>query len=736
MAQEKQVTTIEGKVTIDSALQLIRYDIPCLILGKSSIGKSYTLIKITEKWHIPNQLLYIGSEKAENIEGIPKLTDRGQTKDGKEKEIMEYLQPFWFPNPDTITKSVMNGRSVFERFVKSAWDVDTLKKFTINYMNLHSILNGLENLQFTISDLNKSTKMYEVDATLIDENFLVGGAKVPRVLNPKKLFTLKKDATLVDANDNSYYKNDLADFCAYIRTVLGYGNYWLILDEIDKVLEHDKDKFAPLLHIVRERTLKNFTMKDINEGEGLGIPLGQSFREGGYAAMVADVNRLLDSGESVLDTRVIAIANKTKDIEEALFRRFCQLTADDILIWREQDQTQDETRITQCLKNIKEGMFEANEEGGSLMIDDSLVQYINEVNLQWEYNFLPKMLNNYDLQGNYFRENAMVNYEQSAEMGFEWVEKRVETAFYNLLENNFYAEKYDIALNLYDCLQSDLLSLSTSESVGKKSKQEEVKGIVGIFDDKIKEFGGNLSLAARDISNAVQSRYPFKTDKNIDKLNLLELWTDKVLEYLEACVYSNPTTVSPLPIAKYLIPQLTKVFFGSISADEQTLTDNAQSIIERWQDWWGNVLMIDSTFEYDCDKDTTQEAFYGGTESDLSSLSVSQLKAIQPQTLFGSNAKLWVDSASGMLIKTQMEGGLQLAIPYLAQALTLDGAKRIFEENFGTIAYLQDNFSKELKGIKKVFDQKKAEYENDVNKKQARQKYYEASELIKEILGE
>ena len=83
MAQEQNVIIIDGKTTIDSALQLIRYDIPCLILGKSSIGKSYTLIKITERWHIPNQLLYVGSEKAENIEGIPKLTDRGQTKEGR-----------------------------------------------------------------------------------------------------------------------------------------------------------------------------------------------------------------------------------------------------------------------------------------------------------------------------------------------------------------------------------------------------------------------------------------------------------------------------------------------------------------------------------------------------------------------------------------------------------------------------------------------------------------------------
>ena len=80
------------------------------------------MIDITEKWNIPHQLLYIGSEKSENIEGIPKLTDRKENK-----EILEYLQPFWFPNADVITKSVKNGRVVFEKFVSEYWDVDSIK---------------------------------------------------------------------------------------------------------------------------------------------------------------------------------------------------------------------------------------------------------------------------------------------------------------------------------------------------------------------------------------------------------------------------------------------------------------------------------------------------------------------------------------------------------------------------------------------------------------------------------
>ncbi len=61
-----------GDRTIKLVKQLIRYDIPFLLLGKSSIGKSYSVIEMTERWRMPKSLLYIGSEKPSNIEGIPR----------------------------------------------------------------------------------------------------------------------------------------------------------------------------------------------------------------------------------------------------------------------------------------------------------------------------------------------------------------------------------------------------------------------------------------------------------------------------------------------------------------------------------------------------------------------------------------------------------------------------------------------------------------------------------------
>ena len=70
MALNKSEKDKVGTDTLKTILQLVRYDIPVLVVGKSSIGKSYTLIELTQKWRVPSSMLYIGSEKPENIEGI------------------------------------------------------------------------------------------------------------------------------------------------------------------------------------------------------------------------------------------------------------------------------------------------------------------------------------------------------------------------------------------------------------------------------------------------------------------------------------------------------------------------------------------------------------------------------------------------------------------------------------------------------------------------------------------
>ena len=699
--------TFGGKDTIDSALQLIRYDIPVLILGKSSIGKSYTLIDITKKWKIPHQLLYIGSEKSENIEGIPKLTDRGTNADGKEKDALEYLQPYWFPNSETITASVKNGQDVFDRFVGNGgepyWEAKLTKGFSVNYVNLESILNGLSNLDWDNSML-QSDNMYRQDAILKDYDWIKGKREDARVLNPTRPFPLVKDGDKVGENDGSYRKDDLADMLAYVRTVLGYGNYWLILDEIDKVLDEDHDKFAPLLHIVRERTLKSFTMIKINGGKGLGIPLSDSFKEGKYKNMIKDVNLLLKSGESVLDTRVMAIANKTENIEEALFRRFVQIIAEEVMIWREDAFSEEQTAIETCLSSVKDKMFyDYGIDSGSLVPLPALYQRLDEINLQWQYNFFPKMLNDIDVQGNYFRTNAIELHGASVEEGKDWDNEKEFSAFYNLLKNNFHVEdlKFKLPNELFHCLEPTLMGKDSPIGQSKKNHNEKVSGLGGIFQSKIDALG--LKLAAKDIANEHRGNYP---DRKLDK---------KTIESKEQMLYA---------------------WTDRIAKDKEPSLDVFVHITTKLQGYFKDIYDLEPAFSLDCNEEATVDAFYGDSEENLKTYSDDELLDSAQNTFFGATDEYWKYSASGLLTLTQMEGGLSLAMINLPKSLGHDEALEAFIDAEGSIQYLQANNSAELASLvvqnnKNAKDSDNAKPPKTISAKNFRK----ASEFITDILN-
>lgn len=724
--------TFSGKDTIDTALQLIRYDIPVLILGKSSIGKSYTLIDITEKWRIPHQLLYIGSEKSENIEGIPKLTDRK-----KDKEILEYLQPYWFPNAGVITESVKNGRVIFENFIKDAWDVKSIKEFTPNYMNLNSILNALSYLKWDSSMLEKKTNSFKQEVLLVDYDWIQNSKQEPRTLNKDK-FTFTKDGTYQVANDETYRKDDIADFCAFIRTVLGYGNYWLILDEIDKVSDDDKDKFAPLLHIVRERTLKNFRMIDVNNGKGLGIPLGKSFTDGGYENIIKDLEKLLDAGESVLDTRVMAIANKTKNIEEALFRRFVQLIAEEVMIWRPEDLNKGETAIEGCLSSVKSKMVDNGIESGSLIPLPAIYQRLDEINLQWQYNFFPKILNKNDPQGNFFILNALDLLDESQHKGFDWNEEKKFTAFWQILKNNFYVKKTDFSLpnELWNCLEPSLVDITTEIGISKKSHEEQVHGIVGIINSKIEEIG-DLYLAAMDISDNLRSQYPTKVVAEEHKLGILQVWTDNIISYLDASIKSDPTTIAPIDIAKHLVPMLINVFYTEIANDKNNIVDNFIPIVEKFQNFFLDIYSLDPSFTFKCDSETTQTALYGGSKSEINSFNEDEKERFSQKTLFGTDDKNWINSASGKLTLLQMEDGLSLVIPTLVRELGQDDALDAFIDpsdfSIGSIEFLRANFESELIGMATNFD-RQSKINKKAGKEIAAQNFYNARVFVDMLL--
>ena len=727
-----------GEDTIKTALQLIRYNIPVLILGKSSIGKSYTLIDITKKWNIPHQLLYIGSEKSENIEGIPKITERKT-----DKEILEYLQPYWFPNAKVINQSVANGRKVFENFTKNFWDNKALPKFQPNYMNLNSMLNGLSNVNWNDVQLDPKTNTYTQEIILKDYEWMEY-ADEERVLNRRAFEVVKEGETIredgtVDPNDDSYKRDDIADFCAYLRTVMGYGNYWLILDEIDKVLEEDQDKFAPLLHIVRERTLKNFKMVDVNNGEGIGIPLSKSFVDGKYANIIRDVNEQLDAGESVLDTRVMAIANQTKNIEDALFRRFVQLIAEKVMIWRPQDHSDKQTRVVTCLEEVKADMQDAGIESGYLRMNQAKVQHLDEVNLQWQYNFFPAILNDTDNEGNFFRQNINALFSKDSERSeSNWMNERKFTAFWQILENNFLVRHEDFSLPeaLWGCLSPLILDAQTSEGLSKKTKEEKILGTVGILQEKINEFGGDLDLVTADIVMNLRSIYPTTTVAEEDKLNALYAWTDRVIEYLHASIYSGTDDVKPMEIAGYLIPALTNVFYTEIANDKNFISDNMVAITEKFQGFFKQVVTDDPAFSVDCDKETTQVALYGGTPAEIEAADINEKEAMSKESLFGVSEEMWLQSASGQLAISQMDDGLAIAFPFLVEELGLDDAIDVFIEEDDTtpaLDFLRANYMKELETLSNNFLAQVKSQKAAGNDTRAG-KLYEAKEFIDTLL--
>ena len=112
-------TIFNGRDTISLVKQLIRYDIPFLLLGKSSIGKSYSVIEMTRRWRLPHSLLYIGSEKPSNIEGLPRLTGKRAGSD-----TLEFYKPAWFPSTFLIEAYVSNGKKIFDKYIKDFYSGD------------------------------------------------------------------------------------------------------------------------------------------------------------------------------------------------------------------------------------------------------------------------------------------------------------------------------------------------------------------------------------------------------------------------------------------------------------------------------------------------------------------------------------------------------------------------------------------------------------------------------------
>ena len=640
-----------GKETLRTILQLIRYDIPCLIVGKSSIGKSYTIIELTKKWRITNSLLYIGSEKVENIEGLAKLVSSSYDSGEAGADILKFLKPYWFPNTKTITEQVGTGRKIFEDYFKNYYSAGE-PQYT--YEILHSILLGLMDVEYE----ENST---EISVSLVDRgDNNISNATSPVVLN-KKPYTFKRTIESViqveTANEGTLAPNvapidEVKMMCMYLTTVLGYGNYWLVLDELDKVTKYEQDKYAPLLHIVRERTLKNWTMKEVNDKEGLDVP--KSIENENYTNVVDLVNSSLDRGLPVLDTRIIGIANATKDIENALFRRFCQVIMESVMTLSE-NNSPEVNAIKNCItENVGENQMNL----------DSLipkVTFLEEVNLQWQYGFLPKMLNQSDKFGNFFYKEFVEYYRRKlAEYGSEtetWNSiasdpyRFEKTAFGKIWKDNFIGDK-DISEN--PAMEKKYGGLFTLWSclVENEFNPGGIKSNVGIagFEDV---GGGDMTplqqernIMAEEIEELGAENFLYQLESDLiseyetakQSPSGLKNWTNKVLEKIAAASLNSQEDYETLPGTEKLLPVLYRVMVQSYRNDLKLDADLFNQQMKLINDFFAELLNrenLGGTHPLRADKEATEELIYGVEKSKIKGLGGKKETSISKNGLYG-----------------------------------------------------------------------------------------------------
>lgn len=354
-----------GRDYLEMIDETIRLDIPILMVGSSSIGKSYSLTAMATSYGMHGEFLFIGSEKSEYIEGIPNLRASNAEADAKKLSKEEkksgvgssdeykftYLKPFWFPSYLEIRERLANGRDAFKK---------------------------------NNPTLSKNLDDYDVLATYKT--------------------TLNQTEASMKANADELY---------YISMLQGYGNYWLMLDEMDKVEKYDKDKFAPMLHIVRERQLKGWSMKGIDKYNEIKYVPSIKERQSrvNYAIDGMDKNgKPLPKGvDNITDVRIIAIANVSANITEpALVRRFVHFIVDKTLFltdassqtgtplqksgqWSDEDQESARKFLFHtCLKEsrVPGGKITLGEQMAELT-DMDLSEKLRELNLQWSLGFIP-----------------------------------------------------------------------------------------------------------------------------------------------------------------------------------------------------------------------------------------------------------------------------------------------------------------------------------------------------------
>ena len=637
----------DGTKTLKTILQLIRYDIPPLIVGKSSIGKSYTLIEITKKWRIPNSILYIGSEKSENIEGIAKLVSNDYDKDGE--DILKFLKPYWFPNTNTITSQVSNGRKIFEKYIKS-YD-NKQRKFSLTYECLHQILVSLMEVDYESGESIVKVSLRDSGRSYISNIT----SDRPETLNSKpfefqrsQVTVLQEKTAKVDTlNSKEAGRDDLRDLCMYLTTILGYGNYWLILDELDKVDKFSQDKYAPLLHIVRERTLKNWNLREINDKKGVGVPL--MVENEYYESIVNGVNAQIDRGLSLMDCRVIGIANASKEIENALFRRFCQILMEDTMALYPPDNN-----ANQIIMCVEKSMSERNLVDSDLLIK---IASLDDINLQWQYSFFPRILNNTDRISNYFIEDFNQKYQEKLkEYGNEpdaaksMLKNIMTTAFGKMFSDNFFIgdkdeEEIKELQEFLKCVFPMLLEgaeISTPLMAGQTSTaQQSTSPVQGIREMliELKQDNPDERMFWRQLEKKIEKEFKGTEDGSGFVIAKLNNWTKNSLNYILAANQDADEGYNSIEdVGGEMIGFIYRIIIKNLNSTYEVDADlfNSQMrVVEAFFDKLLNREGEEGTHTLGMSEESAQTLLYGATKKEFRGMREKDVLNASIRSLYG-----------------------------------------------------------------------------------------------------
>lgn len=666
---EINLVPISNNDMVRYLLNLIRYDIPILMAGKSSIGKSYTILSLAEKWGMPNAVLYVGSEKADNIEGLPKLIDE---QSEKKENVLTYYKPYWYPKSRLIQDAVKRGYVVFNNKIQNNFANPSSN--SLPFKTVMGLLFSIRGMKFPSNSTTGVFNFVDNSGYITDTPNVIcnGGIELQREIVPLGAEPLE-------------YTNELYDLSLFLSTLVGLGNYWLILDELDKVQEEEADKFAPMLHIVRERRLKTYNMREINDGKGTDVSM--NVRSDSYVPIYEMIKDAIDNNKSVLDTRIIAISNKTNniiDISDALFKRFVQVIIGDVLVLDNVEQKLADIRA--CLSKLETKI------GGQQ--GDLEVGKLQEINLQWQFGFLPRILNNRDTEGNFIRKNYLEKVSSALTIADDDARKtRIEelgkgTVLYKLCQDNF-----DAGMSVKDADNNEeyipdavMSCLASQFSLFKEQKVESTNPLDIIKDIQNQGFTDDKDIAM-EVYNHLINKYKLvpQNGRYIEMENLIKYAYDFIRYTAYADGFSEDKITknvkyNPLSVNEYLIPVVIKFILKAITKDEMLSFEDKDRLMSEHAKLWSDFTLPDYIETLKGNPDLTKDLFYGGEDS-----------------LWGS-ADLNADDFQSSFVNSFNTANIELFEDFIKEYMQMTDAKQ--EEFKDFIDYIKKYRASDIKAIK------------------------------------